>query len=65
MGPAEARLEGEGASGGVGGAGARTAAFDESKFEPLPEVEINPRDEYWVDPDKLDDGLPDADPRIA
>jgi tetratricopeptide (TPR) repeat protein len=39
--------------------------FDESKFEPLPEVEINPRDEYWVDPDKLDDGLPDADPRTA
>ena len=29
--------------------------FDESKFEPLPEVEINPKDEYWVDPDKLDD----------
>lgn len=28
--------------------------FDESQFEPLPEVEINPRDEYWVDPDKLD-----------
>ena len=30
-------------------------AFNESKFEPLPEVEINPKDEYWVDPDKLDD----------
>ncbi|MEA2881541.1 MAG: hypothetical protein QOH32_797 [Bradyrhizobium sp.] len=28
--------------------------FDESKFEPLPDVEINPKDEYWVDPDKLD-----------
>lgn len=28
--------------------------FDESMFEPLPEVEINPRDEYWVDPDNLD-----------
>jgi tetratricopeptide (TPR) repeat protein len=28
--------------------------FDESKFEPMPEVEINPKDEYWVDPDKLD-----------
>jgi hypothetical protein len=28
--------------------------FDKSKFEPLPEVEINPKDEYWVDPDKLD-----------
>jgi tetratricopeptide (TPR) repeat protein len=29
--------------------------FDESKFEPLPDVEINPKDKYWVDPDKLDD----------
>ncbi len=29
--------------------------FDESKFPPLPEVEINPKDKYWVDPDKLDD----------
>jgi tetratricopeptide (TPR) repeat protein len=29
-------------------------SFDESKFEPLPEVEINPKDKYWVDPDKLD-----------
>jgi tetratricopeptide (TPR) repeat protein len=28
--------------------------FDESKFEPMPEVEINPKDKYWVDPDKLD-----------
>jgi tetratricopeptide (TPR) repeat protein len=28
--------------------------FDESKFPPLPEVEINPKDEYWVDPDNLD-----------
>lgn len=28
--------------------------FDESKFEPLPDVEINPKDEYWVDPDSLD-----------
>jgi tetratricopeptide (TPR) repeat protein len=28
--------------------------FDDSKFEPLPEVELNPKDEYWVDPDKLD-----------
>jgi tetratricopeptide (TPR) repeat protein len=28
--------------------------FDESKFEPMPEVEINPKDEYWVDPDALD-----------
>jgi tetratricopeptide (TPR) repeat protein len=29
--------------------------FDESKFKPLPEVEINPKDEFWVDPDTLDD----------
>jgi tetratricopeptide (TPR) repeat protein len=29
-------------------------AFDESTFEPLPEVEINPQDEYWVDPTSLD-----------
>jgi hypothetical protein len=29
-------------------------AFDENKFEPMPEVEINPKDKYWVDPDKLD-----------
>lgn len=28
--------------------------FDESKFKRLPEVEINPKDEHWVDPDKLD-----------
>jgi hypothetical protein len=28
--------------------------FDESKFEPMPEVEINPKDKCWVDPDKLD-----------
>jgi tetratricopeptide (TPR) repeat protein len=27
--------------------------FDESKFEPLPDVELNPKDEFWVDPDKL------------
>ena len=27
-------------------------AFDESKYEPMPEVEINPKDEYWVDPDQ-------------
>jgi tetratricopeptide (TPR) repeat protein len=26
--------------------------FDESRFEPMPEVEINPKDEFWVDPDK-------------
>ena len=28
--------------------------FDESKFEPMHEVEINPKDEYWVDPASLD-----------
>ena len=28
--------------------------FDESNFEPLPEVEINPKDEFWVDPNALD-----------
>ena len=27
--------------------------FDEGNFPPLPEVEINPKDEHWVDPDKL------------
>jgi tetratricopeptide (TPR) repeat protein len=26
--------------------------FDESKFEPMPEVDINPKDEYWIDPNK-------------
>lgn len=29
-------------------------AFDESKFEPMPEVEINPRDEFYVDEGELD-----------
>jgi hypothetical protein len=28
--------------------------FDESKFAPMPEVEINPKDGFWVNPDKLD-----------
>ncbi len=28
-------------------------AFDESKFEAMPEVEINPKDKHWVDPDTL------------
>lgn len=27
--------------------------FDESKFEPMPEVELNPKDEFWVDPATL------------
>ncbi len=28
--------------------------FDELKFEPLPDVELNPKDEFWVDPAMLD-----------
>jgi hypothetical protein len=28
--------------------------FDESKFEPMPEVEINPKDDYWIDPNRVD-----------
>lgn len=28
-------------------------SFDASKFAPWPEVEINPKDDYWVDPDNL------------
>ena len=28
--------------------------FDESKFPPLPNVELNPKDEFWVDPASLD-----------
>jgi tetratricopeptide (TPR) repeat protein len=28
--------------------------FDASRFEPMPEVEINPKDDYWVDPNKLE-----------
>ena len=28
--------------------------FDESKFEPMADVELNPEGEFWVDPDKLD-----------
>ncbi len=35
--------------------------FDESKFEPLPEVEINPKDEYWVDPNQPLEALLDLD----
>ncbi|GAB6140154.1 hypothetical protein JCM14076_08830 [Methylosoma difficile] len=30
--------------------------FDESKYEPMPEVELNPRDEFYVDLDNLADG---------
>jgi len=28
--------------------------FDESRFEPMPDVELNPKDEFWADPDNLD-----------
>jgi tetratricopeptide (TPR) repeat protein len=28
--------------------------FDESQFEPLPNVELNPKDKFWVDPATLD-----------
>jgi hypothetical protein len=28
--------------------------FDDSKFEPMPEVDINPKDDYWIDPSSLD-----------
>jgi hypothetical protein len=28
--------------------------FDESKFEPMPEVDINSKDQYWIDPNSLD-----------
>ena len=35
--------------------------FDESKFEPMPEVEINPKDEYWVDPSVPLEALLDLD----
>ncbi len=28
--------------------------FDPSKFDPMPEVDINPKDDFWVDPSKLD-----------
>jgi len=28
--------------------------FAESRFEPLPEVEINPKDTHWVDSAELD-----------
>jgi tetratricopeptide (TPR) repeat protein len=28
--------------------------FDESKFEPMPAIEINPKDKNWVDPARMD-----------
>ena len=31
--------------------------FDESKFPPLPNVELNAKDEFWVDPESLDSEL--------
>ena len=30
--------------------------FDPAKFPPMPEVELNPKDEFWVDPATLDIG---------
>jgi len=33
--------------------------FDESKFEPLPEIEINSKDDYWVDPSEPPEALLD------
>jgi hypothetical protein len=30
------------------------APFDERKFSPMPDVELNPKDDFWVNPDKLD-----------
>lgn len=27
--------------------------FDEIKYEPMPDVDLNPKDEFWVDPDSL------------
>jgi hypothetical protein len=32
--------------------------FDASRFEPMPEVELNPKDEFWVDPDNPDYDAP-------
>jgi hypothetical protein len=32
----------------------KMSPFDESKFEPMPEVDIDPKDEHWVDPGSLD-----------
>jgi tetratricopeptide (TPR) repeat protein len=33
------------------------APFVESEFDPLPNVELNPKDEFWVDPKILDSNL--------
>ncbi|HEY0548407.1 MAG TPA: hypothetical protein VGF13_02330 [Verrucomicrobiae bacterium] len=30
------------------------STLERMKFEPIPDVELNPKDEFWVDPDKLD-----------
>ena len=32
----------------------KLSPFDESKFGPMPDVELNPKDEFWVDPATLD-----------
>jgi hypothetical protein len=29
--------------------------FDETKFPPMPDVELNPEDEFWVDPNNPTD----------
>ena len=35
--------------------------FEESKYEPMLEVEINPKDDYWVDPSEPLEALLDLD----
>lgn len=35
--------------------------FDESKFPPMPDVELNPKDEFWVDPATLEGGRSNAE----
>jgi len=35
--------------------------FDESKYEKMPEVEINPKDKYWADPNVPLEALLDLD----
>ena len=38
----------------LGAAEPPMSPFDESKFAPMPEVEINPKDKNWVDPAALE-----------
>ena len=38
----------------LGAAEPELSPFSESNFEPMPEVEINPKDDNWVDPDTFD-----------